>query len=182
VVCREYERLIFARAKKTPKADEEIARNITVQVPGKTKFGRYLIEAVIFGAEQSHFEKLRMDSCPFGLRSGRALRRNDIEKNKNEKEGKSKIVEWFDLEKVSLPVMVRFREAGDRFWPLGLAGEKKVSKFLTAAKVPQEMRKKLLVVADSEKIIWLWPIRISERAKVTDQTRKILQLQITDSE
>jgi DNA/RNA-binding domain of Phe-tRNA-synthetase-like protein len=63
----------------------------------------------------------------------------------------------------------------------GLAGEKKVGKFLTAAQVPQELRWKLLIVADSEKIIWVWPIRISEQAKITSQTRKIVRLQITDS-
>jgi DNA/RNA-binding domain of Phe-tRNA-synthetase-like protein len=39
----------------------------------------------------------------------------------------------------------------------------------------------VLVVADSEKIIWVWPIRVSEQSKITSQTRKILQLQITDS-
>jgi len=77
---------------------------------------------------------------------------------------------------------VRFRQAGDRFVPLGLGQEKKVGKFLTAAKVPHEVRHKVLVVADGEKIIWVWPIRISEQAKVTDGTRKILQLQITDAE
>jgi DNA/RNA-binding domain of Phe-tRNA-synthetase-like protein len=36
----------------------------------------------------------------------------------------------------------------------------------------------VLVVADAEKIIWVWPIRMSEQAKITDETQKILQLQI----
>jgi len=85
------------------------------------------------------------------------------------------------MDKLSLPLVVRFRKDGDRFWPLGLAGEKKVGKFLTAAKVPQELRRKLLIVADSERIIWLWPIRISEQAKISTKTQKTLQLQITDS-
>ena len=171
VACREYGNLIFALAERAPKPDEEMPKTVSLQIPGRTKFGQYLIEAVIFDAEQSHFEKLRMDSC---------LRRNDIEKNRNDKEWKSKIVEWFDLEKVSLPVTVRFREAGDRFWPLGLAGEKKVSKFLTAAKVPQETRRKVLIVADSEKIIWVWPIRISEETRIGSGTQNVLQMRITD--
>jgi len=64
---------------------------------------------------------------------------------------------------------------------LGLAAEKKIGKFLTAAKVPHYLRRKLLIVADSEKIIWLWPIRISEQTRVTKKTRKILQLQITET-
>jgi tRNA(Ile)-lysidine synthase len=78
-------------------------------------------------------------------------------------------------------LVVRFRQKGDRFWPLGLAAEKKVGKFLTDAKVPLQIRKQALVVADSEKIIWVWPIRISERAKMTGQTRRVLQLRITET-
>ncbi|MHC4703402.1 MAG: hypothetical protein ACYTFQ_22780 [Planctomycetota bacterium] len=38
----------------------------------------------------------------------------------------------------------------------------------------------MLVIADDEKIIWVWPVRMSERAKVSRQTKTILQLQIAD--
>jgi tRNA(Ile)-lysidine synthase len=77
--------------------------------------------------------------------------------------------------------VIRSRQAGDRFIPLGLTEEKKVGKFLTGAKVPQQLRKKTLIIADNEKIIWVWPTRISEQVKVNGQTKKILQLQITDA-
>jgi len=152
VVCREYGSLVFARTEKTLKP--ESGKGTKVEVPGQTKLDRYLIEATV----------LEADEC-------------DVEKFKAEK---SKSVEWFDLDKVQPPVEVRFRKTGDRFVPLGLEREKKVGKFLTAAKVPLRIREKLLVVADSQRIIWVWPIRTSEQAKVTAKTRKILQLQITD--
>jgi DNA/RNA-binding domain of Phe-tRNA-synthetase-like protein len=64
--------------------------------------------------------------------------------------------------------------------PLGLERQKKVGKFLTAARVPQRLRQKLLIVADSEKIIWLWPVRTSQQTKITPGTRKILQLRINE--
>jgi len=82
---------------------------------------------------------------------------------------------------LKLPLEIRPRKRGDKFWPLGLAGEKRVGKFLTAAKVSQSLRRRLLVVADSEKIIWLCPVRISERAKVTKDTRRVIQIKISDS-
>ena len=77
--------------------------------------------------------------------------------------------------------MVRSRRIGERFIPLGLKEEKKVGKFLTAQRVPRRIRGKVLIVTDAEKIIWVWPIRISEEAKVTGETRRILRLQITDA-
>ena len=76
--------------------------------------------------------------------------------------------------------MVRRRRPGDRFCPLGLAGEKKLGKFLTAAKVPEAMREDLLIFDDGGKIVWVCPVRISERAKVTEETRRILMLRVCE--
>jgi tRNA(Ile)-lysidine synthase len=155
IVRREYEYLIFALHKKTPPPDELINKGIKVQIPGQTEFGQYVIEAAI----------LEADDC-------------DIEKFKTEK---TSCIEWFDLEKLKLPLEARPRRPGDRFWPLGLEAGKKVGKFLTADKAPDKLRHKVLVVTDSEKIIWLWPVRISEQTRVTEKTGKILQLQITET-
>jgi len=164
VVRYEYGRLIFARPKKDLEVEERTSKSVRIEVPGKTRFGQCLIKATILEAEAGAFEKLKLDSC---------LRRND-------REERLEFVEWFDLDKLKVPLVVRFRRAGDRFWPLGLAGEKRAGKFLTAAKIPRGVREKMLIVADAEKIIWLWPIRISEQVKISDKTRNVLQLQMTD--
>ena len=37
------------------------------------------------------------------------------------------------------------------------------------------------IIADSEKIIWVWPIRIGEQAKITSMPQKILELQIEEA-
>jgi len=156
IVRREYEYLIFAPPEKTPPPDELLNKSIKLQIPGRTGFGQYVIEATTLEVDNGQIEKFKTTKTNF--------------------------VEWFDLEKLKLPLEVRSRKPGDRFCPLGLKAEKKVGKFLTAAKIPQQLRHKLLVIADSEKIIWLWPIRISEKIRVTEKTGKILQLQITETE
>jgi len=153
VVWREYGNLIFTRL-ETLKPSEHIGKDVKLEMPGKTEFGNYLIESTFLEA-----------------------RKCDVKKFKAKKD---ESVEWFDLDKLKLPLIVHFRKAGDRFRPLALAGEKRIGKFLTAEKVPQEIRRKLLIIADSEKIIWLWPIRMSEQAKISGGTRKILQLQINE--
>ena len=164
VVGAEYGSLIFSGPQKTEvrSQNSEVRKPssalcalsyVILEVPGKTKFDRNLIEATILEADEEEFEKFKAK--------------------------KNNFIERFDFDKIKLPLVVRFRRPGDRFVPLGLGEEKKVGKFLTAARVPQEVRQKLLVVADSKKIIWVWPIRICEQAKVTSGTRKILQLQIT---
>ena len=154
VVCYEYGKLIFFKTKELQPA-VQVRDSVKVDVPGKTRFGDYFIEATVLEAEARAFEKFKAQ--------------------------KSEFVEWFDLDKVKLPLVVRFRRTGDRFWPLGLAGEKKVGKFLTAVKIPRQVREKMLIVTDAEKIIWAWPIRISEKTKISAETLRVLQLRITDN-
>ena len=160
---REYDNLVFDRPKESSTADESIGKTIELKIPGQTKFGCYLIKTTILDAGYSMLDARRRI-------------KSKIENRKS----KIHLIECFDLDKVKLPLVIRSRQVGDRFWPLGLKDEKKVGKFLTDAKVPQEIRKEVLIVSDSEKIIWLWPIRISEQAKITSETRKILQLKITN--
>jgi len=175
VVGAEYGNLIFsgpARSpvlrreslgpEKRPHSEEQIVESTEVEVPGETRFGRNLVKATVLDAGFSMLH--RKVSCGDTRRKTKS---------------RIQFIERFDIDKIKPPLVVRFRKPGDRFVPLGLGEEKKVGKFLTAARVPQEVRQKLLIVADSKKIIWVWPIRICEQAKVTGGTRKILQLQIT---
>jgi tRNA(Ile)-lysidine synthase len=159
---------------KVPAGREETMDTVVeVEIPGRTVFRQYVIEARVIEAR----ENTEKETATKTLRHEEGevdshLRRNDT--------GVTKFGEQFDLDKVRPPVVIRFRRNGDRFAPLGLGAEKKVGKFLSDARVSQDVRRKILVVADSEKVIWVWPIRMSEQAKVTGRTQKVLQLQIAD--
>ncbi len=160
VVCREYDKLILGPSQKRPGGEapsfigSQSDKPVTLNVPGQTRFGGRLIEATILEADDVELEQFA--------------------------EGKTSCVERFDLDKVRLPLIVRSRRPGDRFVPLGLTSEKKVGKFLTAQRVPRRIRNQVLVVAGAERIIWVWPVRMSEQAKVTADTGKILQLRIAE--
>ena len=154
VVRAEYGNLIFSRPEKKSLSAGLIDKSIKLDIPGQTRFGGYSIEAAVLQTNEEEFAKFKAE--------------------------KNSFVERFDFNKIHPPLLIRSRKAGDRFVPLGLDQEKKVGKFLTAARIPQQLRQKLLIVADSEKIIWLWPVRTSQQAKVTGATRKILQLKITE--
>jgi tRNA(Ile)-lysidine synthase len=167
LVRREYGNLIFAvsqtneimvgQAPPCIFSGTQTGESVQLEIPGRTRFGGYLIEATVYTINPR-----------FEIRDSKSRASSPVER--------------FDLEKVKLPLQVRSRRAGDRFVPLGLSEERKLGKFLTAQHVPPEVRKKVLVVIDSEKIIWVWPIRISEQAKISTGTPRILQLRITDIE
>ncbi len=65
---------------------------------------------------------------------------------------------------------------GDRFHPLGLRGSKKVSDFLTDAKVDLFSKQRQLVLTAENEIIWLCGLRLSETVKVTPATRNFVEL------
>jgi tRNA(Ile)-lysidine synthase len=168
---REYGSLVFEKALAGREETTDTA--VEVEIPGRTVFRQYLIEARVIETR----ENTEKETAAKTLRHEEGevdshLRRNDT--------GVTKFSERFDLNKLRPPVVVRFRRNGDRFAPLGLGAKKKVGKFLSDARVPGDVRRKILVVADAEKVIWVWPIRMSEQAKVTGRTQKVLQLRIAD--
>lgn len=91
---------------------------------------------------------------------------------------KDGFVECFDADRIVGEIVVRQRADGDRFGPLGLSGEKKVGKFLTACRVDGEVKREVVIVADEEKIIWVAPVRACEYTKVTSQTKRILRISV----
>ena len=88
----------------------------------------------------------------------------------------------FDLEQLSLPLIVRTRQPGDRFRPLGLNGSKKLKEFFIDQKVPAAERDTILLICDQQEIIWVAGHRQGERGRITSTTKKILQLSITKRE
>ncbi|MDD4875728.1 MAG: tRNA lysidine(34) synthetase TilS [Dehalococcoidales bacterium] len=78
-------------------------------------------------------------------------------------------------------LLIRPRQSGDRFQPLGMSRTKKLGEFMIDAKIPSAWRQRIPIVCSSEQIIWVVGWRIDERAKVTDTTERIIQLEFKPS-
>jgi len=89
---------------------------------------------------------------------------------------KNKLEINLDYDKIKLPLKVRNRRRGDRFYPLGLKGSKKVKDYLIDKKVSIFKRNKIPLVVDRGKILWIASLEISELAKIDKDTKKILQI------
>lgn len=69
--------------------------------------------------------------------------------------------------------------SGDKFIPLGMRGNKKISSFLSDNKVSFIEKINQLVLVDSnDEIIWLVGHQISEKFKVTNSTNDIIEFEI----
>jgi tRNA(Ile)-lysidine synthase len=75
-------------------------------------------------------------------------------------------------------VVVRNKLAGDRFCPLGIKGTKKLQDFFIDEKIPAEEREQIPILESAGNIIWVAGRRLDERAKVTENTQKIVKLEL----
>lgn len=79
-----------------------------------------------------------------------------------------------DASQLQFPLTIRNWEIGDRFIPLGMNKEKKVSDFLVDLKVPMIQKRHVKVMLSGEKIIWVIGLRISDSVKIQKQTQAIV--------
>ena len=82
---------------------------------------------------------------------------------------------WFDYDKIKQGVVLRTRRPGD-YMEVADGAHKKLKDYLIDCKVPREERDSLTLLADGSHIIWTVGMRISERYKVTDRTKRVLKV------
>lgn len=101
-----------------------------------------------------------------------------IELNKVPKEDfvklPSKEFEFFDFDRIPNQVNFRFWREGDRFIPLGMKSEIKVSDLFVNLKIPLHKKKQIPLMIGNDDIIWVCGVRINERYKVTPRTKHLL--------
>ncbi len=83
-----------------------------------------------------------------------------------------------DYDKISGNLQIRNRKEGDRI--LLKNGSKKLKDFFIDEKIPRTCRDDVLLIADERNIIWIIGYRLSEAYYVTDETKRILEIQIVD--
>lgn len=95
---------------------------------------------------------------------------------------KSDHEELVDAEKLRPPLLVRAWQPGDRFWPLGAPGTKKVGDFMTDQKVRPFDRGRVLLLCDQLGPVWVMPLRIDDRVRVRPATRMLARITLAKDE
>jgi tRNA(Ile)-lysidine synthase len=82
-----------------------------------------------------------------------------------------------DLDRTVCPLQVRFRQPGDRFYPLGSPGSKKLQDFFVDSRIPRRERPYVPLVVSNHEIVWVVGYRIAEPFKLHPETNRVLRLQ-----
>jgi tRNA(Ile)-lysidine synthase len=87
-------------------------------------------------------------------------------------------VEYLDADAISGELLACQPKPGERFVPLGAAGRQKISDLAINAKVPRHKRMALIAIRDQEGIVYLLPLRLADRLKITSATRQVLRIRV----
>ncbi|MDP5082364.1 MAG: tRNA lysidine(34) synthetase TilS [Winogradskyella sp.] len=89
---------------------------------------------------------------------------------------------YIDKEKLKFPLEFRPWREGDTFQPIGMKGNKKISKYLKDEKLSLVEKENIWVLTSANAIVWVVGKRADERYKVTEQTKNIIKIQIAKGE
>lgn len=91
----------------------------------------------------------------------------------------SKTVIFVDKDKLKYPLVLRQWQEGDYFYPLGMKGKKKLSKYFKDEKLSILEKEKVWLLCSAQDIIWIIGKRADERFKITDHTKQIIKIELT---
>ncbi|MCI0515824.1 tRNA lysidine(34) synthetase TilS [candidate division KSB1 bacterium] len=89
-------------------------------------------------------------------------------------------IEYIDFDQLKPPLYLRNPRKGDKFRPLNMRGEKKLSDFFIDEKVPNYLRGRVPVLECEDGIIWVCGYRIDDHYKITSETKHVLRLEICE--
>jgi len=93
-------------------------------------------------------------------------------------EGKTQNVAFIDRDKLKFPLIVRKWKNGDYFYPSGMQGKKKLSKFFIDNKMSVLQKEKIWLLCSANEIIWVIGKRLDDRYKAIVTTQNILKIEL----
>lgn len=85
-----------------------------------------------------------------------------------------------DAEKLKYPLILRHWQAGDVFQPFGMSRNKKISDFFIDKKLNRCQKDAVWVLTSSAgEIIWLVGLRLDNRFRITDKTKHVLEIALS---
>lgn len=83
-----------------------------------------------------------------------------------------------DYDTIKFPLTLRKWQKGDYFYPIGLQGKKKLSKFFKDEKMSLSEKENTWLLCSKNAIVWILGKRLDDRFKVKKSTSKILKIKL----
>ena len=95
---------------------------------------------------------------------------------------KDRYTKWFDYDKIDKVLWFRTRQTKDYLIIDENGNKQKLKSYMINEKIPENQRANCPLIAMEEHVIWLIGYRISSALKVTEETKKILEIRYLGGE
>jgi tRNA(Ile)-lysidine synthase len=85
---------------------------------------------------------------------------------------------YVDKDLLKFPLQVRQWRKGDYFYPFGMQGKKKLSKFFKDEKLSIFEKEQIWLLCSQNNIVWIINKRLDDRFKITERTDQILKISL----
>ena len=85
---------------------------------------------------------------------------------------------FVDKDTLQYPLILRKKQEGDVFYPWGMAGKKKLSKYFKDEKLSLLEKEQTWVLCSDDAIVWVVNRRADNRFRVTENTKHILRIKL----
>ncbi len=85
---------------------------------------------------------------------------------------------YIDHSKLEFPLTLRKWQEGDWFYPFGMRGKKKLSKYFKDEKLSLLDKEQIWLLCSKNDVVWILNRRADDRFRVTDDTTNILQIEL----
>ncbi len=170
---RIYGGVVLRRAEEMPSA-RRIAGQRAAQLSGQDDF-----ENQVFFVGGEERRRLEAGETVMVRLPGASLYLSILPNNRqNYKIQKKKYTKWLNYDKIKCDLQIRKRASGDYLTVDEAGHRKKLKDYFINEKVPQELRDKVWLLAEQSHIIWVIGGRISAAYKVTNDTKRILEVRV----
>jgi len=85
---------------------------------------------------------------------------------------------YIDKETLKFPLTIRQWEEGDYFYPFGMQGKKKLSKYFKDEKLSLIDKENVWLLCSGKDVVWVINRRIDNRFVVTESTKQIIKIEL----
>lgn len=83
-----------------------------------------------------------------------------------------------DHDQLTFPLTLRRWKRGDYFFPFGMKGKKKVSKYFKDEKIPVTEKDRVWILLSGDRVVWIVGYRLDNRFGVSDKTKSVYRLEV----
>jgi tRNA(Ile)-lysidine synthase len=134
--------------------------------------------AAIDKKEPSTFKEFSVNGPGIYLLPGGAVMAVEMSKSPADLRSTPAATAYFDLDKAPFPWRIRAFRPGDRIYPFGMTGQKKVKELFIDTKIPVALRPLIPLLFCGDTLLWVGGIRRSNMACLREGTKVVIRAEM----